>query len=545
MKRKNITKEQLYNLYIEQNLSSEEICSILDIERSTFFRKIKKFNIKKSDELKSDLLKRSNVQKIHLDEQAVIKYYINENHTAEETALYFNVSEPTIRRVLQRNNIYKDACDAQKNREKIILEKYGVKSAFLQDNAREKANVAAWSNEAREKRYSTNLDKYGGNPTKNNIVREKIRKTNLSKYGVECVLQSEVVKAKIRKTNLIKYGTENCSTAILTNEARIVLKNKDNFIKYLQNCKSKIVYDISKELGCSTSTIIVYLNKYDLWDLIDKSETLPEKWLFNLLDKWGVKHHKTKKILSPLEIDAYCEDYKIGIEINGDYWHSSIKKNKEYHFNKSKLASEKGIRLIHIWEYEWKDPNKRKIIESLLQITFGKVENRIYARNCEIKMITNEEAAPFNNANHLQGHRNAQITYGLFYNNKLVQLMSFSKTKYNHNIKDDNTWEIIRGCPGSNNIVVGGVSKLFKHFIKDYNPSKIFSYCDFNKFDGRGYEELGMKFIGYTGPDMKWLMSNGDVIPRKPSKHKELKEKSVAQIWGAGSKKYIWGNPTT
>ena len=88
-------------------------------------------------------------------------------------------------------------------------------------------------------------------------------------------------------------------------------------------------------------------------------------------------------------------------------------------------------------------------------------------------------------------------------------------------MKSQDSWEIIRGCPGSNNLVVGGVSKLFKNFIRDYKPKQIFSYCDFNKFDGKGYEAIGMKLIGYTGPDMKWLMPNHVVVNRKPSKHKE------------------------
>lgn len=106
--------------------------------------------------------------------------------------------------------------------------------------------------------------------------------------------------------------------------------------------------------------------------------------------------------------------------------------------------------------------------------------------------------------------------------------MSFSKTRYNRNLKNDNDWEIIRGCPGSNNIVVGGVSKLFSHFIKDYNPDRIFSYCDFNKFNGKSYESIGMRFIGYTGPDMKWLLKSGEVVNRKPSRHSEYREDSMA-----------------
>lgn len=50
--------------------------------------------------------------------------------------------------------------------------------------------------------------------------------------------------------------------------------------------------------------------------------------------------------------------------------------------------------------------------------------------------------------------------------------------------------------------IVGGLSKLFKHFIQDNNPATIFSYCDFNKFDGRGYAALKMQPVGYTGPNM-------------------------------------------
>lgn len=115
--------------------------------------------------------------------------------------------------------------------------------------------------------------------------------------------------------------------------------------------------------------------------------------------------------------------------------------------------------------------------------------------------------------------------------------MSFSKTA---NAKRNGAeWEIIRGCPGSNNIVVGGVSRLFKHFIKDYKPSSIFSYCDFNKFNGKSYEELGMKFIGYTSPDKYWVI-NDHLVPRNPTRYKELKEKAQGVLYGSGSKKYLW-----
>lgn len=244
------------------------------------------------------------------------------------------------------------------------------------------------------------------------------------------------------------------------------------------------------------------------------------------------------------ELDIYIPDKHLAIEFNGTYWHSSLNIDKNYHFNKSRLCELAGIRLIHIYEYEWDNLSMQNKLKSMLNIALGINIHKIYARNCIVKEITNKDAHDFNNLNHLQGHRNAQVTYGLFYNNELTQLMSFSKTKYNRNLKDNDSWEIIRGCPGSNNIVIGGVSKLFKQFIYDYKPKFIFSYCDFNKFDGKGYAAIGMDFVGYTGPDMKWLLKDRSVVNRCPSKHAILKKQSIARIYGSGSKKYLWKTTT-
>jgi hypothetical protein len=47
-----------------------------------------------------------------------------------------------------------------------------------------------------------------------------------------------------------------------------------------------------------------------------------------------------------------------------------------------------------------------------------------------------------------------------------------------------------------------------------------------------------MSFIGYTGPDMKYLIKN-KVVNRNPSKYKENEYNSIAKVFGAGSKKYL------
>lgn len=314
----------------------------------------------------------------------------------------------------------------------------------------------------------------------------------------------------LKDKNIKKYHFSGKSF-ITKEDYNIILKDIDYFKNY--DINSDIRYNNSEE-----GSLLNYIKSIYKGDII---------------------LHDRKLLGNNKEIDFLIPDLKIAIEFNGLYWHSDLRiEDKNYHLNKSKLCEEKGYRLIHIYEHEWVNINNQEKIKSFLNIAFNHCLTKIYARNCVVRKITNKEAKPFSNKTHLQGHRDASITYGLFYKDELVQLMSFSKTT---NAKRNGAeWEIIRGCPGSNNIVIGGVSKLFKHFIKEYNPEGVFSYCDFNKFNGKSYEALGMKFIGYTGPDFKWIMPGGVVINRCPNKHKELQEKSIGKLYGAGSKKYLW-----
>lgn len=355
---------------------------------------------------------------------------------------------------------------------------------------------------------------------------------------------SNSYKEKMSKALLIK-GNYHIKNKPYTDEYKELYHNINKLEDFVNNNSDMTLEEMATRFNCPIGSVYSLLNLHDLqkkfswYNKINPTTSL-EKLVIDYLLEIGLNEDEIEQhnrdILNGKELDIYLPKYKLAIECNGTYWHSNLEKgvNKNYHLEKSKLASSKGIRLIHL--YEWDILTDK--IKSLLKIALNKVDTKIYARQCEIKTISNKEAKPFNELNHLQGHRNAQVTYGLFYKNKLVQLMSFSKTKYNKNLKTDNSWEIIRGCPGSNNIVVGGVKKLFTHFVKDYNPDYVFSYCDFNKFDGRSYEAIGMKFIGYTGPDKIWIV-DGQPVKRSPRKYKELKENSECIVWGSGSKKYI------
>ena len=411
----------------------------------------------------------------------LFKYYVTECHSVIDTALHFNVSVTTVLKWLSKNNLSKTPEQVEETKEKTNMDRFGVENSFSSPD-----------------------------------VRKHYRENCIEKYGFD---------------RPVNKGAEK-STEILSSE--------EKFAKFLVSTfGDKPNYTmVARALGCSDNKVRSAVKKNGWENYLSIYVSSPEEELQTLLKKLNIDFipHE-RKILDGMEIDIYIPAKKIGIEFNGDYWHSDAVKEKNYHFNKSKLAESKGIRLIHIYEYEW-NTMRGKIVQ-LLKIALGVASNKIYARECEVREITNQEAKILNNKVHLQNHRNAQVTYGLYYHDELVQLMSFSRTHYNRNLKGDNSWEIIRGCPGSNNIVVGGVSKLFSHFIKDHSPDEVFSYCDFNKFDGKSYEAIGMKFIGYTGPDKTYLI-NGVAYKRNPTKYKEYKEKAEAVIWGAGSKKYLW-----
>ena len=489
---------------------------------------------------------------LHLEEKIskdeLFDLYILQNKTTEDIGKIYNTSKYSIFRLLKKYNIEKPKelrIQSSKNK---ILDKYGVDNVFR-------------TAEIKEKIKQTNLEKYGvENPSSLKEIKEKRTKTINDKYGVDNVFQLDEIKEKSKKTNLEKYGNEYASKSdIVRNKIKSTMtdkygfpfpkqtneivnknfKDKESATEFIKNnYLNKTAHQISDSIGISYPQLLRYIRKYNLQEYIDFNtnqsfgETKILDYLKDELHIVNIEEHNRTILGDGKEIDIYLPDYKLGIEINGMYFHSDIFKEKNYHKNKSLICESNGIHLMHIYEWEITDNNMLEKIKSILRIFTNNVKNRIYARKCEIREITNAEAKIFNDKNHLQNHRNAKITYGLFYNNELVQLMSFSK----HSIYE---WEIIRGCPGSNNVVIGGVSKLFKHFIKENNPNQIFSYCDFNKFDGHGYEAIGMKCIGYTAPDKNYIFNHIRKC-RNGNRYKEYSENATCIVYGAGSKKYLW-----
>lgn len=168
-------------------------------------------------------------------------------------------------------------------------------------------------------------------------------------------------------------------------------------------------------------------------------------------------------------------------------------------------------------------------------------KQRIFARNCIIKQISVSDEKTFLNEYHLQGYAKSTVAYGLYFNDELIQIMTFGEPRFSKKYE----YELIRLCTKYNYIIIGGVQRLFNKFIKEYNPTSIISYCDFSKFSGSIYEKIGMKYVNRSKPTVmycnyKWNTINESILIKEPDTKELVQKDGYLPIYNCGNLIYEW-----
>ena len=234
---------------------------------------------------------------------------------------------------------------------------------------------------------------------------------------------------------------------------------------------------------------------------INCNSSIEEKNMLSYIESIIDGNIKTndRSTLDNNEIDILIDELKLGFEYNGLFWHNELHKDKFYHLNKLNECLSKNIKLIQFFEDEWL--YKTNIVKSMINNFLHKSFIKIYARKCIIKEVTYKETNDFLVENHLQGNCSSKYRYGLYYNNELVSLMTFGSLRKNlGSSSKEGCYELLRFCNKLNTNVIGGASKLFKHFIKEHNPSEIISYCDRRWSQGNMYNMLGFELDHVSPP---------------------------------------------
>lgn len=395
------------------------------------------------------------------------------------------------------------------------IKKYGEKHYFQSDEFKQKTVVTnkkkygvrhhLCSPEIRKKIKDTWINNYGvDNPQKDKHIREKTAQICLERYG------HQVPAVPICQKNNSKYNNQYIP---LIDKDSLIKMNDFLFLKQEHHDKKKSIYSIAFDLGVSSSCIKNKLDKHEI-EIKHYQYSRYEKEIINFINVNNIQTN-TRDIIFPLELDIYLPDYKLAVEFNGLYWHSKHPKN--YHLNKTRMCEERGIQLLHIFENEWIDLTKQGVWKSIISGKLGR-NNRVYARKTEVRKINDDKLVKeFINNNHLQGFTGSSIKLGLFYKNELISIMTFGKTRFSKNYQ----YEMIRFCNKIFISVIGGASKLYKYFVRNYRPESVVSYADRRYSNGDLYEKLGFIFSHYSTPNYWYFNNDKKLYSRmKFQKHK-------------------------
>lgn len=332
--------------------------------------------------------------------------------------------------ITMRNKTEEDREKIKTKTKNTLLERYGdahygqYGSESFRKNLKEKYGDEYYSNHEKAKR--TCLERYGVEynlainsegrskriwDEKHDEIIAKVRKTNRDRYGKDYYVMTDEFKKKSKITQIKNFGSIEDAYKHRVNTSKNTLisrynnetyHNVDKFKQTLtdihtkyeeahdctQVCKLVDKYGqgwLSLNIPCIKNGRFRYIeNKYiaDIERYNEeihnyKATSFQETELFEFI-KSHTQYDVVRNIKDlikdenghKLELDIYIPDIKLGIEYNGDYWHSSYKKDKYYHQIKTKICYENGIQLIHIYGKDW--INNRNIIESrIIQLLNG------------------------------------------------------------------------------------------------------------------------------------------------------------------------------
>lgn len=287
----------------------------------------------------------------------------------------------------------------------------------------------------------------------------------------------------------------------------------------------------------------------------------PENEIREFIQSLGFEAKSNTRILNGQEIDIYIPEKHLGIEYNGNLFHSEGYNNvtPNYHYNKMIGCLNKDVRLIMIFEDEYQ--LHKELVLSKLSHVLGKDNDkeRIYARKgCSVKPISRVEAKEFLTVNHIQGFINSTVYLGCYHNNILIGVMTLRE-------ETEGCWNLTRFATDYTKVCCGIGGKIFSYFKEHYNYKEIKTFADrrwSSSTEDNLYTKLGFKFDSYVDPTYTYFNSSVDrykrfhkflfrknILLRKyPQLTPEMTEHEMTtalgyrRIWDCGLIKYVYKN---
>ena len=281
-----------------------------------------------------------------------------------------------------------------------------------------------------------------------------------------------------------------------------------------------------------------------------------EREIKEYVESLGYECYTDRHILRGKELDIFIPSKNIAIEFNGNMWHSEkFGKDRLYHLNKLNECNKNGIGLIQIFEDEYEE--HREIVLSKIKHILGAdaVNCKIQGRKCKIQEILKVDAEAFLNQNHIQGFSNSTVYLGAIYEGRIVAVMCFLN-------ENNGNWNLTRFASLNGYICQGVASKMFKHFIRNYDPRYVRSFADRRwTVDSRCnlYTKLGFELDETLKPEYRYynpqvdkykrfhkfgfrksILHNKYGLPMHMTETEMATALGYVRIWDCGLFKYVW-----
>lgn len=386
----------------------------------------------------------------------------------------------------------------------------------------------------------------------------EVKKTRATTIAAKPESDIRAWRQKYIDTKIAKYGTKLSEADLTARKARSEL----HFKTYLDKCNCDFLSYENKKVtfkcrACNTKDSFVrsLIDRYDRENDFrichvcnSRYSSKPERELFSYISSICQSDIlQRNKSLIGKELDILIPEKHIAIEFDGLYWHNDTILSENAHLDKTIKCEAAGYQLIHIFEDEWRD--KTEIVKSRLSGLLNH-NTRIFARKTEVREVDASTAKIFLDTNHIQGSCSSKYKLGLYYQGELVSLMTFGSSRF-----AKSEFELIRFCNKLYTNVVGGASKLFKHFCKMHPEVKtIVSYADRRWSKGRLYETLGFKKAHVSIPSYFYIVNGVRENRIKYQKHKLvsagfdanktereiMSERGIRRIYDCGTIKYVF-----
>lgn len=309
------------------------------------------------------------------------------------------------------------------------------------------------------------------------------------KSGCPTCAKSSRIITNQQKYNRIHPAQRNISSINMS------LLSDHTYLKYQHHGLNQTLEQIADSLGVQDTTVGRYFKKFSI-PVTRFPASSGEKEVLTFVQSIINTPIlvNDRSAIRPQELDVYIPEHNLAIEYCGLYWHSDRIKPDRYHKDKMDACADKNIRLITIFEDEWKT-NPTLIQNKIAHILQRQPDKKVFARKCIIKPVTRVEKRQFFNDYHIQGDGPSSIQLGLYYNNQLTACMSFTT-------QQDGIFILTRYATSTH--VVGGFTKLLSTFKVLFEWRKIESFADLRWSCGDLYDRSGFSKEYTIPPDYYW-----------------------------------------